>query len=242
MLALKKYQQRTLEELKNFLINAATLKGERGIRLAFLDQAGEEERHYKPIAGLEQAPYLCVKIPTGGGKTLVASHSLSVILENYLQDKNGRGLVLWFVPSDAIRTQTLANLQNRQHPYREVLDAHFGNNVKVFTLDEALSIQKSDIQNNLCIVVTSLQAFRRTDKQWLKVFQNNGALLTHFEHIVEDTDFLDGDEEGQVIYSLGNVIKINNPLVIVDEGHNAQTLLSFEMLKKLNPAFIGSIR
>jgi superfamily II DNA or RNA helicase len=238
MLALKRYQKRTLEELKNFLINAATLKGVRGIRLAFLDQVGDEERHYKPISGIEQAPYLCVKIPTGGGKTLVASHGISVVLESYLQDKNGKGLVLWFVPSDAIRTQTLSNLQSRQHPYREVLDTDFGNNVKVMTLQEALSIQKSDIQNNLCIVITSLQAFRRTDKQWLKVFQNNGALLTHFENIVEDTDFLDKDEEGQVIYSLGNVIKINNPLVIVDEGHNAQTLLSFEMLTKLNPSFV----
>src|SRR5438552_10699847 len=133
MLKLKSYQQRTLDELQEFLINAATLKGERGIRLAYLDQVGDEERHYKPIQGIEQAPYLCIKIPTGGGKTLVASHTLPVILENYLQDKNGKGLVMWFVPSDAIRTQTLLNLQDKNHPYREVLDSRFGNNVKVFT-------------------------------------------------------------------------------------------------------------
>src|SRR3989344_1724621 len=106
MLTLKPYQKRTLDELKNFLINASTLKGERGIRLAYLDQVGEEERHYKPVAGLEQSPYVCVKIPTAGGKTLVASHSLQIILENYLQYKNGKGLVLWFVPSEAIRSQT----------------------------------------------------------------------------------------------------------------------------------------
>ncbi len=238
MLKLKSYQQRTIDELKDFLINAATLKGERGIRLAYLDQAGDEERHYKPVQGAEQAPYLCIKIPTGGGKTLVACHTLPIILENYLQDKNGKGLVMWFVPSDAIRAQTLLNLQNRNHPYREAIDSKFGNNVKVFTLEEALSIQKSDLQNNLCIVVASLQAFRRTDKAWLKVFQNNGALLSHFENLVEDTDFLSKDEDGEIIYSLGNVIKINNPIVILDEGHNVQTKLSYDLLVDLNPSFI----
>src|SRR3989338_1390712 len=122
MLKLKSYQQRTLKELKDFLINAYTLKGERGIRLAYLDQVGDEERHYKPIPELEQSPYICVKIPTAGGKTLVASHALQVILENYLQDKNGKGLVMWFVPSEAIRSQTLKNLRDRNHPYREVID------------------------------------------------------------------------------------------------------------------------
>ncbi len=239
---LKSYQQRTLDELKEFLTDAnklvsgSKLEPEKALKLTF--SLKNEDNPYKAIPDLINTPYLCVKIPTGGGKTLVASHSLSVIFDNYLQDKNGKGLVMWFVPSDAIRTQTLLNLQNRQHAYRETLDSKFGNSVKVFTLEESLSIQKSDLQNNLCIVVASLQAFRRTDKQWLKVFQNNGALLSHFEDLVENTDFLEKDKAGEVIYSLGNVIRINNPLVIVDEGHNAQTLLSFEMLRLLNPSFI----
>lgn len=238
MLKLKNYQKRSIEEVKEFVINASTLRGDRGIRLAYLDQVGDEERHYKPITGAEQSPFVCIKIPTGGGKTIVAAHSLGVILDNYLQDKNGKGLVMWFVPSDAIRTQTLDNLKNREHPYREVLDQKFGNNIKVYTIQEALSIQKSDLQNNLCIVVSSLQAFRRKDWDKLKVFQNNGSLLTHFENLVEDTDFLDKDEQDEIIYSLGNVIKINNPILILDEGHNVQTPLSFDMLKAMNPSFI----
>lgn len=239
---LKSYQKRTLDELRDFLVDTnklimgLKLEPEKAIRLTY--SAKFEGVTYKPIQSLANIPYLCIKIPTGGGKTLVASHSLSIINDNYLQDKNGKGLVLWFVPSDAIRAQTLLNLRNRQHPYREALDAQFNNGVKVLTLEEALSIQKSDLQNNLCIVVASLQAFRRSNWDKLKVFQNNGALLSHFENLVEDTDFLDKDENGEIIYSLENVIKINNPLVIVDEGHNAQTLLSFEMLRLLNPSFI----
>lgn len=238
MLELKAYQKRTREELINFLINASTLRGERGIRLAYLDQVGDEERHYKPIEGLKQTPYLCIKIPTGGGKTLVAAHTVGDIFTHYLQDKSGKGLVLWFVPSDAIRTQTLKAFKDKNHPYREVLDHAFESNVKILSIEEALSLQPSDILNNLCIIVASLAAFRRTDKLWLKVFQNNGALLSHFENLIEDTDFLQKDEEGSIIYSLANVIKINSPLVILDEGHNAQTILSFDMLQNLNPSFI----
>ena len=238
MLELKSYQTRTLDQLQNFLINATTLKGERGIRLAYIDQLGDEAKAYKPIAGLEESPFVCIKIPTGGGKTLVATKSLKVIQDKYVQEKNGVGLVLWYVPSDAIRTQTLQNLRDRNHPYRESLDQEFNSNVKVFTIEEALSIQKSDIQDNLCIVVSSLAAFRRSDKTWLKVFQNNGALLSHFETLVEETDFLDKDEDGEVINSLSNVIKINSPIVVVDEGHNAQTALSLDMLRELNPAII----
>lgn len=238
MMELKPYQTRTLDELQNFLINASTLKGERGIRLAYLDQLGDEAKAYKPIEGLEESPFVCIKIPTGGGKTLVASKSLKVIQDKYLQEKNGVGLVLWYVPSDAIRTQTLQNLRDRNHPYRESLDQEFNSSVKIFTIEEALSIQKSDIQDNLCIVVSSLAAFRRADKTWLKVFQNNGALISHFETLVEETDFLDKDEDSEVINSLANVIKINSPIVVVDEGHNAQTTLSFDMLRDLNPSII----
>lgn len=242
MLKLKSYQERTLAELNEFLsdvnklVSGSKLEPEKAIKLTY--SLKNEEKSYKSISELPNVPYLCMKLPTGGGKTLIASHSLSIVFDNYLQDKSGKGLVMWFVPSDAIRTQTLLALQNRTHPYREVLDNKFGNDIKVLTLEEALSIQKSDIQNNLCIVVASLQAFRRTDKQWLKVFQNNGALISHFENLVEDTNFLDKDEDGEIIYSLGNVIKINSPLVILDEGHNVQTSLSFDMLRTLNPSFI----
>lgn len=238
MLELRKYQKRALDELKSFLIDASQLKGAKGIRYSFLDHVGDESKAYKPISDLEESPFVCIKIPTGGGKTLVASQSLKIIQDNYLQEKNGTGFVLWLVPSDAIRSQTLNSLRDRNHPYRECLDHDFNSNIKVLTIEEALSIQKSDIRDNLCIVVASLATFRRTDKAWLKVFQANGALLTHFETVVEETDFLDKDEDGEIINSLGNVIKINSPIVVLDEGHNVQTSLSFDMLRALNPSFI----
>ncbi len=242
MLQLKPYQREAIDELQEFLsdtkklVGGSLLEPEKALKLTF--SLKNEDAPYRSIPELPNIPYLCIKIPTGGGKTIVASHSLSIIFNSYLQDRNGKGLVLWFTPSDAIRAQTLKNLQDRKHPYREILDAQFDNNLKVLTLEEALTVQKSDLTDNLCIVVASLQAFRRSVWDKLKVFQNNGFLLSHFENLVEDTDFLDKDEGEEVICSLVNVIKINNPLIIVDEGHNAQTLLSFEMLRLLNPAFV----
>jgi superfamily II DNA or RNA helicase len=238
MLKLKNYQQTVIDEIKEFLVGANMYGGERGIRFSYMDRLGDEATSYKPINGLESVPFVCVKVPTGGGKTLIATNSIKVMQDNYLQPKNGTGLVLWFVPSDAIRSQTLKTLKDRNHPYREALDAQFDTRVKVFTVEEALRITKDDVQNNLCIVVSSLSAFRREDSGWLKVFQNNGSLISHFEDLVEETDFLEKDEEDEIINSLANVIAINNPIVIIDEGHNAQTTLSFDMLRKLNPALI----
>ena len=238
MLVLKDYQKRVLDELGDFLKTASALNIERGLRLAYLDHLGDDAKPYKPLPELENVPFLCIKVPTGGGKTLIATYSIKTLQDSYVQVSNGKGLVVWFVPTDAIRTQTLSALKDRNHPYRAALDVQFNNQVKVFSIEEALSIQKSDLDDNLCIVVSSLAAFRRSDPTWLKVSQNNGALITHFENVIEELGGLDKEEDGTLIYSLTNVIRMYNPIIIVDEGHNAQTQLSFDMLRGLNPAFV----
>lgn len=239
MIQLKTYQQRVLNEIKDYLADARNLGGAKGIRFAFMDRLGDDLQRYKPIEGLEETPFVCVKVPTGGGKTLIASHALQIIHDNFNKEQNRAGLVLWLVPSDAIRQQTLKALKDKNHPYREVVDLHFDGNVKVFTTEEALSgITKSDLTDNLCIIVSSLAAFRREDSSWLKAFKDNGSLISHFTDVVEDDDFLDKTEDGEVINSLANVIKINRPVVILDEGHNAQTSLSFDMFKRMLPSMI----
>jgi type III restriction enzyme len=49
---------------------------------------------------------------------------------------------------------------------------------------------------------------------------------------------LDLDEDKEAINSLANVIRMNNPLVVIDEGHKVQTSLAIEVTKALNPGFI----
>jgi superfamily II DNA or RNA helicase len=233
---LKKYQKTVLNELEKYMAEMKKYPSGKAAGIAFMIIA-DKQYNWAPEIG--NNPFVCVKVPTGGGKTFIASHSLGLIFGKYLSERNDKGLVVWFVPSDAIRTQTLDNLKNRKHSYREVLDRRFDNAVKVFNLSEAKSITKDDLENNLCIVVATLSSFRRKDKEWLKVYQDNGALMNHFEGLEsKDFNFLDKDKGGEIIYSLANIIKLHNPLLIVDEGHNIQTELSFDMIKGLNPSFV----
>ena len=234
---LKRYQQASINTLRDYVAALKSYPAALAAQVAFLALVNRPYHHVKEFGG---APFVCVKIPTGGGKTIVAAHAVGEIFRNYLPERNDRGLVMWFVPSDAIKKQTLDGLRNRRHPYRAVLDERFGNAIKVFDLTEAKAIKKNDIIDNLCIVIATLASFRRTNKEWLKVYQDNGALMSHFEGLPGSADlpFLDKDESGGVRYSLANIIKLHNPLVIADEGHNLQTALSFDMLGGLNPSFV----
>lgn len=239
----KKYQKKTLEQLKNYLSEIRKYPKDKAAGVAFMvirtDAQDRFPKEYHWLPEIGRSPFVCIKVPTGGGKTLIAVHAVGSIYKDYLEGRSDTGLVMWFVPSDAIRTQTLEHLRNRNHSYREVLDQRFQNAVKIFDLAEAKSIQKNDLAENLCFVVSTLSAFRRNDKEWLKAYQDNGALMNHFEELdAKKIDFLAKDKEGEIIYSLANVIKLHNPLVVVDEGHNVQTDLSFDMLKEINPSFV----
>ena len=140
--------------------------------------------------------------------------------------------------SEAIKSQTLKKFKDRNDWHRRVLDEVFENGIRVFSNEEALRIRKEDIEDNLCIIISSLDAFRKekTLQNKYKVYQENGNLLDHFQNA--DDSSLEKDEEGGVIYSLSNVIRLSNPLVVIDEGHRTQTQLSIDFLKGLNPSFI----
>lgn len=243
MMKLKRYQKKTLDSLQDYLLEMRKYPADKSAGVAFMVMRSESQdrfpKEYHWFSEIWKSPFVCIKVPTGGGKTLIAVHTLGIIYRDYLGERNDTGLVMWFVPSDAIKTQTLNNLRNRNHPYREVLDKRFNNAVKVLDLAEARSIRKDDLADNLCIIVATLSAFRRTDKEWLKAYQDNGNLMGHFEGLDgREFDFLDKNKEGEFVYSLVNVIKLHNPLVIADEGHNVQTELSFDMLKNVNPSFV----
>lgn len=228
---LKRYQKNTLDTLVNFLVELRKA----GLKYAFM---GLTEKPYQAQA-FGDVPFVCIKIPTGGGKTFVGCHAVEKIMSKALQDKMDRGIVLWFTPSEAIKTQTLKKFKDRKDDHRKVLDEAYDNHVRVLSNEEALSIRKSDVSNNLCIVIASLEAFRKEKKlqKKYKVYQENGSLMDHFEHL-DEPDFLERDSEETIINSLANVIRLGNPLVVIDEGHKTSTKLSIDFLKDLNPSFI----
>ncbi len=233
---LKNYQKKTLGELKRFIAGVKGRVPAEAARLAFYMQT---DKAYNLLPEVGNSPFVCIKVPTAGGKTLIAVHAVGLLFKEYFKEREDTGLVMWFVPSDAIKTQTLNNLKNKNHPYREALDKRFDGAVKIFDLTEAKAIKRDDLADNLCIIVSTLSAFRRNDREWLKVYQDNGALMDHFDGLdLKKADFLKRSKNGEVVYSLSNVIKLHSPLVIADEGHNVQTPLAYEMLKDLNPAFV----
>ena len=80
----------------------------------YVDRTDEADR---PI------PNVCFKIPTGGGKTLLAAAALERL-------NRPTGLTLWLVPSRAIYQQTKTALWNKEHPYRQMLERASGGESK----------------------------------------------------------------------------------------------------------------
>ena len=229
---LKKYQQKTIDLIKAYLREMQYFGDPKHAFISVTNTA------YKDEFFGEQVPFVCVKIPTGGGKTLVGCKAVAEIMDSFLKEKMGRGIVMWFVPSEAIKSQTLRKFKDRKDIHRKLLDEYFDNNVKIFSNEEARTIRKEEMENNVCIIISSLDAFRKEKslQSKYKVYQDNGALINHFENI-EESGILEKDESG-IINSLANVIRLSNPLIVIDEGHKTKTELSITFLKELNPSFI----
>lgn len=226
---LKDYQKAVIDRLEDYLIAAKESKSKNPARAAFIEIT--EKPYHILTEEMPNVPFVCIKVPTGGGKTFLASHSLGKIYDHYLIERDYKGLVVWFVPSDAIRTQTLDALRDRNHFYRYAIDEYFDNKVVVLDNKEALSARVSDIKDNVSIIVSTLAAFRREDTEGLKAYEDNGSLMSHFE-------YLEPEEKENTTKSLFEVIKMNNPLIIIDEGHNAKTWLSLDLITQMNPCFI----
>ncbi|GLI57340.1 type III restriction endonuclease [Propionigenium maris DSM 9537] len=235
---LKQYQQKVMYDLEDFLeilnekkkINISYEKfwNKRGIAIGH----GGMKPYKNNIAGV---PHICLKIPTGGGKTFVACNSIQPIFKAMPSIKTKA--VVWLVPSTTILEQTIKNLKNREHPYRQKINTHFKNRVEIYTKEELLSGQGFDlgtVSEQLSIFVLSYDALRSKKKDDRKIYQENGYLYS-FDKLNGNNSFkIENADETSLI----QVINKLNPLVIVDESHNAETFLSLEMLYNLNPSFI----
>ena len=228
---LKPYQADTLTALRRYL--------ERVVRhgapsTAFLDETG---RTYLPAPGLEDVPYICLRVPTGGGKTLLAAHAVTVASDAFLHAETPT--VLWLVPSQTIRDQTLLTLNDRDNPNCKALADRFGTNVRVLSIADALITSRADFDSSATIIVATLQAFRIEETEGRKVYDPNGALMDHFAGLPSELERdLEQDGGGAPKPSLANVLRLRRPMVIVDEAHNARTDLSFDTLARLAPSLV----
>ncbi len=230
MLELRDYQRRSLDVLEDYFRSVTAL----GANTAFYDIT---RRSYLEISQFPALPYVCLRVPTGGGKTLMACHSLGIACRSFLQAE--RTLCLWLVPSNTIRDQTLAALRDRQHPYRQAIEADFSGNIRVMDLAEALYVQRSSLDGETCIIVSTLQAFRVEETEGRKVYETAGALSQHFSGLASNLEaVLEREGDGTFPHSLANVLRLRRPVIIMDEAHNARTPLSFDTLARFKPSCV----
>jgi type III restriction enzyme len=155
--SLKGYQTAALQSLRAFL-DAVSGGGD-----AIAAFAAITRRTYVEPAQLPGLPYVCLRVPTGGGKTFMAAHTVGIAADAFLRVENP--VVLWLVPSQAIRDQTLKTLKDREHPNSGALRDRFGDNFRVMTLAEALYAKRADYDGSACIIVATIQAFRVEDSR-----------------------------------------------------------------------------
>ena len=195
---------------------------------------------YRPIAGFPaDMPYFCLRVPTGGGKTRLAARAVELVNSKLLRTEHS--VILWLVPSNAIREQTFKALKNREHPYHR--DLRLAGPVTVIDLAEAKSITRPTMDTSTVVIVATVQAFRREDTEYLKVYESSGVLMHHFEGLDEaqKANLLTesgGDGPPTIPFSLANVLRLRRPFIIVDEAHNSRTPLSFDTLARFRPSGI----
>jgi len=236
MLDLKGYQQRTLDSLHLFFAECRK-HGDPGTAFVLSTKTTlGRSIPYNEVLDLPGLPYVCLRIPTGGGKTLLAAHAVGMTATELLRTDSS--VVLWLVPSNTIRDQTLKTLRDRRHPYREALESGLGS-VEVMDVSEALSAPRARYDDATVVIVATVQAFRVEETEGRKVYEDNGSLLSHFSGLPpESLDGLERFEDGTPRRSLANVLRLRRPVVVVDEAHNSRTPLSFRTLARFAPACI----
>ena len=201
-------------------------------------------------------PNICLKVPTGGGKTLLATAALERLQTDYF--KRQTGLVLWVVPSEAIYRQTWKQLADREHPYRQMLERASGGRVKLLEKGDAFTRQ--DVEGQLCVMLLMLPSAARKSKETLRLFRDSGRFTSFFpfeddseacEALLQQVPNLDQNDLADLGYgdgvlpgsislkqSLGNVLRLVRPVVVVDEGHKAYSDTARDTLAGFNPRFI----
>jgi type III restriction enzyme len=186
---LKGYQTQTLDVVKVYLAALERMRGnDRQVRainpeLGFdwaakaWESLGKPARYHARKNGLgEPLPSFCLKIPTGGGKTLLATKAIDLINTHFR--KNNRGVVLWIVPTTQIYNQTLSALKDRGHPYRQTLDVASAG--RTLILEKADIFTPADVEENLCVLLLMLASANRKNKEVLRAFKDSSGFDAFF--------------------------------------------------------------
>ncbi len=233
---LKDYQADVLTDLSTYLQTLLDCKGH--LPKAFTtywQNRGVLKQVYKN--NVQEVPHVCVKVPTAGGKTFIAVNALERVFTAFAEYNPSRPkFVVWLVPSLTILEQTAKNLANIDHPYRQRLNDLFQGRVQVYEKTDVLQgagFNADTVREQLSVVLMSFDSLKASNKENRKAYQENGYLASFLNDNTHDAVLLPEYDKTSLI----NVIRTLNP-VVVDESHNAESTLSVDMLRNLNPSFI----
>jgi type III restriction enzyme len=255
---LKEYQHAALERVKRYLVLLSEWKQKAeehpDLEIDFPARAWDKMELYREHRSRENGigerlPTFCLKIPTGGGKTLLAVKTIDLACTTYLRRRTG--LVLWIVPTTQIYRQTIQSLRDRDHPYRQHLDLASGGRTVVLEKTDRFSPQ--EVAENLVVLMLMLPSANRQTKETLRVFRDSGGFQAFFpteddtdgqKELLEHFPNLDTFEAEQGFWgsliktSLGNTLRMLSPLIILDEGHKAYSEGAQATLRGFNPCMI----
>ncbi|MDA7967784.1 MAG: DEAD/DEAH box helicase family protein [Gammaproteobacteria bacterium] len=243
---LKEYQRHVLRQLGEFLRLARIIGAAEAYREISAenqsDEDGYENRYagqYHPIVENLDCPHVCVRVPTAGGKTYLAAHAVG-LGATYMETE--KPTVLWFAPTDAIRTQTAAMLENRNHPCRIAIENRFGFDVAVYDIEQFDIIRPQDFSDRVCIIVSTTQMFSTRQTFLRRIYATQESFEPHFRRFLPEPEAapegLEREEDGAPKLSFANLLHLTRPLVILDEAHRFVSGLSHTVLQRINPACV----
>lgn len=224
---LKSYQTDALNWLETFFKRCKLNKDP---RIAYEETTAEWRGialNYRSLPSLPRVPYVCLRIPTGGGKTLIGGLAIERANRSLLFSQYS--VTLWLVPSEPIREQTLKALRTPSHLLHQAVFSALGD-VTVLEIEEALRVKPHVLNGSNTIIVATMQSFKQEDIDRLSVYKQNSDMQPHFEGIS------DPDVIGNL--SFVDAMRLRHPFVIVDEAHNQGTPLAFDTLARFEPSAI----
>ncbi len=234
---MKQYQKEVLKEVGRFARTYALTRDAATAYGVFMNAIGLTpgkdgvERYRDDLGGV---PKVCVKVPTGGGKTLIGASAIDVLSDALPSHDE---VVVWLVPRREILVQTLRNFRNPEHFLHMRLDRDFAGLVEVLDKEDGLrgrSFSAATVGNQLTLFVLSYDSFKNKDGR--RAYAENSSLagLTAYQQDVGTAVEVEGADDTALISALAGT----NPIVIVDESHHAGSKLSLDMLRNLNPRFV----
>jgi type III restriction enzyme len=238
---LKSYQYKVIKDLEKYLEYIQQYKKtDKAFNYYWEDRigpynplTGEGMQHYKNT--IPNAAHVCIKVPTAGGKTFIACNALHTIFNAYSSALPK--VVVWLVPWSNLLDQTVLALSDPDHPYRQKLNSLFNHRVEVYQKKDLLqgsNFNPAIAKEQVSIIVMSFASLRAKNKEDRKVYQENGQLASFANYYVNIAHLLNDVDETALI----NVLRSMQPVIVVDESHNAESNLSVDMLNALNPSFV----